>query len=127
MKGCIDSIPVCFLAAVLTSLLWPVWDGNVAPAVAQQNMPGSQQRVQELGGLRFYEIGDLLAVENSDGDDLINLITITVTVTEWEEVGGPASIELDRYRLIVLHTVEGHRELAKCLKELRIAIQKQDK
>ncbi|QDU74367.1 hypothetical protein Pan97_13740 [Bremerella volcania] len=69
---------------------------------------------------RVYPIGDLVHEGPlSDPDYLIKVITSTVEIPLWENVGGPASMNHYQNTLIVDQTDEAHRKIESLLARLR--------
>ncbi len=77
---------------------------------------------------RVYDVGELVAVQDLDGnpwqdfDSLTKAVTSAIAPESWADVGGPGSIAPLEYRgavvLIVRHTHDVHAQLVKLLEDL---------
>jgi serine/threonine protein kinase len=71
-------------------------------------------RLQET---RTYPVGDL--VERGDYDSLVDTITTVIEPQQWEEVGGPGSLQVLPPQLVILQSERLHYQVECLLAELR--------
>jgi hypothetical protein len=54
-----------------------------------------------------------------DGDELIDLIVMSINPDSWEDMGGPGTISVFRGKLVVAQTTATHRKIDALLRQLR--------
>ncbi|MEQ8786101.1 MAG: hypothetical protein RIC55_07365 [Pirellulaceae bacterium] len=69
--------------------------------------------------LRLYPVADLLDGRQRTATRLIDVITSTVAMDSWDEVGGPGAITHLAGALVIHQSHENHRRLEQLLQDLR--------